>query len=185
MGPRITDLGSAEFAALFTDFEHTAYRLEALQTYGVGYEDQSFRAFVDGRPLTTDRARDDWTGMIRAAVAAGKVFQRVHVVREPLTDYLRYELAWWYGPNTDAGDDIRILVAQPDTWPTLPRHDYWLFDSSHLWIMEYADDGAFRWMEQIDNPAMIVRYSYWRDAALHMAVPYRDYMRRAELLAAS
>ena len=34
-------------------------------------------------------------------------------------------------------------------------------------------------------PAVIVRHAYWRDAALHQAIPYRDYMRRAELLAAS
>ena len=32
---------------------------------------------------------------------------------------------------------------------------------------------------------MTVRHDYWRDAALHEAIPYPDYMRRAELLAAS
>ena len=32
---------------------------------------------------------------------------------------------------------------------------------------------------------MIVTAAYWRDTALHHAIPYRDYMRRAELLAAS
>ena len=70
-------------------------------------------------------------------------------------------------------------------WPGLPRHDYWLFDSSDLWVMEYADDGTFRWIEHVDDPGMIVRHAYWRDAALHQAIPYREYMKRAELLAAS
>jgi hypothetical protein len=51
--------------------------------------------------------------------------------------------------------------------------------------MEYADDGTFRWIERVEDPRMIVRHAYWRDAALHQAIPYRDYMRRAELLAAS
>jgi hypothetical protein len=32
---------------------------------------------------------------------------------------------------------------------------------------------------------MIVTAARRRDAALHQAIPYRDYMRRAELLAAS
>ncbi|MGH3237423.1 MAG: DUF6879 family protein, partial [Streptosporangiaceae bacterium] len=50
MGRRITDLDSPEFAALFTSFRYTAYRLEALQHYGVGYEDESFRAFASGSP---------------------------------------------------------------------------------------------------------------------------------------
>jgi len=37
----------------------------------------------------------------------GKVFQRVHVVCEPLTDYLRYELGWSYPPNVEAGEEAR------------------------------------------------------------------------------
>jgi hypothetical protein len=51
--------------------------------------------------------------------------------------------------------------------------------------MEYADDGTFRWIERVEDPRMIVRHAYWRDAALHQAIPYRDYMKHAELLAAS
>ena len=35
--------------------------------------------------------------MVRAGVAAGKVLQRVHVVSEPLTDYLRFEIGWSTG----------------------------------------------------------------------------------------
>jgi hypothetical protein len=51
--------------------------------------------------------------------------------------------------------------------------------------MEYADDGTFRWIERVEDPRVIVRHACWRDAALHQAIPYRDYMHRAELLAAS
>jgi hypothetical protein len=125
-------------------------------------------------------------------VRSGKVFQRVHVVQEPLTDYLRYELGWSYPPNVEVGEDIRILIAQPGQWPMSARgellpglKDYWLFDSSDLWVMEYAEDGAFLHIEQVTEPAMIVTAARRRDAALHQAIPYRDYMRRAQLLAAS
>jgi hypothetical protein len=185
MGIRIEDVTSSEFDALFTSFEHTAYRLEALQAYDVSYEVEPYQAFLAGYPQPRDLAKDQWISMIRDAVQAGKVFQRVHVVVEPLTDYLRYELGWSYPPNVDVGEDIRILPTQPGSWPSLPRHDYWLFDSRDLWVMEYAEDGAFRWIEQISDPAEIVRHACWRDAALHMAVPYRDYMRRAQLPVAS
>jgi hypothetical protein len=30
--------------------------------------------------------------------------------------------------------------------------DYWLFDSSDLWVMEYGDDGAFLSIEQVSEP---------------------------------
>jgi hypothetical protein len=101
-------------------------------------------------------------------------------------------LGWSYPPNVEAGEDIRILVAKAGSWPVSARgeilselKDYWLFDSSDLWVMEYADDGAFLSIEQVTEPAMIVTAARRRDAALHQAIPYRDYMRRAELLAAS
>jgi hypothetical protein len=189
MGSRIADLDSPEFAALFTGFRHTAYRLEILQSYDVGYEDQSFRAFLAGDPLVADPARDEWTGMVRAAAADGKVFQRVHLVTEPLSDYVRYELAWWYAPNTEAGDDVRILpadrVPSKELAALIGLGDYWLFDSSDLWVMHYDTDSRFQYAEQVSDHEMIVTRAYWRDAALHYAIPYTDYMRRAELLAAS
>jgi hypothetical protein len=189
MGRRITDLDSPEFAALFTGFRYTAYRLETFQHYGVGYEDASFREWQAGWPVLHDPARDAWTGMVRAAADAGKVFQRVHLVTEPLSDYMRYELEWWYGPNAEAGDDVRILPAgtalPKDVAALSVLGDYWLFDSSSLWVMRYEPDGAFQHAEQLSDPGMIVTHAYWRDAALHCAIPLADYMRRAGLLAAS
>ena len=83
MGRRITDVTSAEFDALFTGFEHTAYRLETLQAYDVSYEEEPYRAFLAGHPQPHDPAKNQWVSMIGDAVRAGKVFQRVHVVREP------------------------------------------------------------------------------------------------------
>ncbi len=185
MGRRITDLGSPEFAALFTGFEHTAYRLERLPWYGVGYEDRSFAEWRTSRPVQHDPERDAWTSMVRAATGAGKVFQRVHLVRA-LTDYLRYEFEHWYPANIAAGDDVRIWPAPSGGWPAdLPAYDYWLFDSRDLWAMLYDQDYRFLRAEQITDPAVIVQAAYWRDAALHYAIPFADYMSRAELLAAS
>jgi len=179
MGKRITDVASEEFARLFTGFEHTAYRLETLQQYDVSYEKEPFAAFLAGHPMPADPSKDEWAGMITDAVAAGKVLQRVHVVEEPLTDYLRYEIGWSYGPNVAAGEDIRILPAVH--WLAPPR-DYWLFDSRDLWVMEYAEGGEFLYAEKVSDPAEIVRHCYWRDAALHLAIPHSAYTRRAELL---
>ena len=178
-----TDVGDPVYLKLFDDLGHSLFRLETLQSYAVEYERREFEEFL--RTGRLDRPAGDWQRMISRHTAAGRPLQRVHIVREPLTDYLRYELGWSYPPNVDVGEDIRILPTQPGRWPALPRHDYWLFDSSDLWVMEYAEDGAFRWIEQVDAPAVIVRHAYWRDAALHQAIPYRDYMRRAQLLAAS
>ncbi len=189
MGHRITDLDSPEFGALFASFKYTAYRLEALQRYDVSYEIEPYRAFLAGRPRPRDAAKNAWTAMLADSAAAGKTVQRVHLVNEPLTDYLRYELEWSYAPNVEAGEDIRILPAGQLPAGDLSRlgviGDYWLFDSSDLWMMSYDRDGAFRYIEQVSDPRRIVARAYWRDTALHYAIPYREYMRRRELRAAS
>lgn len=176
MGKRFTDLDAEEFGRLFTSFEHTAYRLETLQQYDVSYEKESFAAFLAGHPAPLGSSKDEWVGVITDAVQAGKTMRRVHVVTEPLTDYLRYEMVS-YGPNWEAGEDIRILPVTG--WPELPRRDYWLFDSRDLWAMEYTDGGQFLHAEHVDDAAEIVRCNYWRDKALSLAMPYSDYLRRS------
>jgi len=189
MGTRITDLDDPRFDALFANFKHTAYRLEILQVYDVSYEIEPYRAFLAGQPRPRDASKSAWTAMLKASAAAGKIMQRVHVVNEPLTDYLRYELEWSYPPNVEAGEDVRILPAcdvPDDGPPTLGNiNDHWLFDSSDLWVMQYDYQGRFVSIQQVDIPESIVTANRWRDAALHYAIPYADYMRRRELLAAS
>jgi hypothetical protein len=189
MGRRITDVTSPEFDALFASFKHTAYRLETLQVYDVSYEIEPYRAFLAGRARPRDEAKSAWVAMLEYAAAAGKTVQRVHLVNEPLTDYLRYELEWSYPPNVKAGEDIRILPASETPVPSLGTlgtlDDYWLFDSSDLWVMRYDREGRFEYIRQVSDPGAIVSHAYWRDAALHWAIPYADYMRRRELLAAS
>ena len=141
---------------------------------------------VHGRPPAASRSGEKPVGRHDQARGGGRESLPARPRRtEPLTDYLRYELGWSYPPNVEAGEDIRILPSQPGAGRPCRDHDYWLFDSSDLWVMEYADDGAFRCIEQVDEPGDDRQAAYWRDAALHQAIPYRDYMRRAELLAAS
>jgi hypothetical protein len=181
MGRRIESVTSAEFDSLFTSFAHTAYRLETLQRYDVSYEDESYAAFLAGQPMPADAAKNDWTSMISEATRAGKSFRRVHVVTEPLTDYLRYEIEWSYGPNVAAGEQIGIIVGKPEDLG-LPERDYWLFDSRDLWVMDYDDEGRFLSAELVDDPAVIVEHGYWRDKALHLAVPYADYVNSAAVL---
>jgi hypothetical protein len=109
--------GSAGYWELFDNFEHTAYRLETLQYYRADGEAEPLRRFLAGEPQPHDPGKDQWVTRIRAAAAAGKLMQRVHIVTEPLSDYLRYELSWSYAPNVAVGEDIRVIPAAAGTWP--------------------------------------------------------------------
>jgi hypothetical protein len=162
-----------EFARLFTDVRQSWFRLETLQRYDAAYERDDFAAFLRGEPITTTPG--PWQAMIRDHVAAGRQLVRVHVIEEPLTDYIRYELNA-YGPNVEAGEDVRLIPVRGGTWPAeLPRHDYWLFDDSRLWLMDYSSAGAFEAARLIDDPDTIDEHRRWRDAAIASSIQLADY----------
>jgi hypothetical protein len=177
VGRIFTSLADGEFNRLFLDFEFTAYRLESLQHYDVSYEEAEFGRFLAGESRGEFPGINEWIdGTVAKAVAAGKHLYRVHVVEEPLSDYVRFECSWAYEHTSAAGEDIRILAVQEGQWPRdLPRYDYWLFDSKVLVEMHYADDGRFEAAQLVDEADKIVQANYWRDLAVAASVPYKQF----------
>lgn len=171
-----TSLDDPEFNQLFRDFRYTAYRLETLQRYDVSYEQDEFARFLLGESRVEFPGITAWCDTVRAAVSAGKRMHRVHVVAEPLSDYVRFECGWAYEHTVDAGEDVRLIVVSGDGWPaSLPHYDYWLFDSSQLVAMYYDEEGRFVSGELISEPEKIVQANLWRDAAVSASIPYRTY----------
>lgn len=168
-----TSLADPGFRSLFSEFRFTAYRLETLQHYDVSYEEDTYRRFLAGLPRGDTPSIRPWAQRVTNGRAEGKRFQRVHIVEEPLTDYIRFECAWSYRDSTVAGEDIRILKTARAEWPgDLPRQDYWLFDSAVLVIMKYCDEGAFVAAQIVNEPAEIVKANQWRDEAVSLSVPF-------------
>jgi len=165
-----------EFYSLFEGFKYSAFRLELLQRYTDPGEAEALRRFHAGEPVLGPDDAGWWAELLRSARVRGAIVQRVHVVTEPLTDYLRFELEV-YAHSVAAGEDIRILPVAPGEQDLdLPGHDYWLFDSRTLAVLGYDTDGRLDTVELVGDPAAVVRHSYWRDAALARAVPYAVYM---------
>lgn len=171
---------SPELNVCFGEFRHSVFRLETLQEYRGSGEDEALAAFARGDAVPPyDPTDEPWEAMIRRNVAAGRAVQRVHVVVEPLTEYLRYELTWAYGRNAAAGEDIRIIpVNRARPWPDELPHgvDYWLFDSIRLYHQHYADDGTWLGTEHVTDPARIVLADAWRGVALQLAQPWLAYV---------
>ncbi|MGW5880321.1 DUF6879 family protein [Nocardiopsis terrae] len=165
-------VGEGEFNRLFEECHYTAFRLETLQVYDVGYEEEAFRRFLaDGEVIATS-SHQEWTRI----VGSGRHFRRVHVVTEPLTDYLRFECVWAYRSSVRAGEDVNILPISEGSWPEgIPQSDYWLFDSERLVRMNYAQDGTMLTPELVTDPDEIVRANAVRDRALHLATPFTEY----------
>jgi hypothetical protein len=180
--------GSAELRQLFATFQRSAFRLETLQSYGQSGEDPALDAFLAGQPYVRPPGKVRWLENIARARSVGATMSRVHIVREPLTDYLRFEATWAYAPNVAAGEDVRIIaVGEDESWPDgLPQgYDYWLIDD-RMYHMIYADDEARSWIgvDPLDNDTWVEAAYDWRDLALERAVPWRTYIESRPDLAA-
>jgi hypothetical protein len=163
-----------DFAGLFDWFTTRAFRLETLDQYAVGYEEEAIRRFLAGKPL--DRGFiAPWLEHVATATGAGRQMQRVHVVTEPLSDYLRYEIDG-YRLIVAAGEDVRILPRSVARELELPGEDFWLFDDGPVARMHYDRHGTFLGAELVEEPEVVARYCQWRDVALQAARPYARYV---------
>lgn len=174
--PTVTVLSADELGKRIAGlFEHSAFRLELLDYYFATNEREPLARFQAGQPQDLGW-REPWKGLVTAARQAGKRMERVHVVTEPLSEYLRFELTCAYPTNVQAGEDVRVLPRRCASALDLPDHDYWLFDSRRAGRMTYDPDGNLLRIELVDDPDVIVRYCYGRDVALHYAVPLTAYL---------
>lgn len=165
------DLGAA-----FANARHSVFRLETLQDYRDN--DAAFGQWRAGR-VPDDPERGEYAAMVRAACSRGVRWQRVHVATEPLTEYLRFELTWCYSSNVKAGEDVRVIpVREGQGWPVdVGRADFWLFDSSDLFAMEYASDGAWVGVTRIPGTgSQAVAACRQRDAALRQSIPWEEFI---------
>jgi hypothetical protein len=171
---RMLAADSEEFLQLFENFQHTAFRFETLDRYAVPEEDEALRRFLAGEPPDPSLFTS-WFALVQAATAAGKPIQRVHLISEPLTDYLRYEFAY-YQHSTAAGEDVRVLPRARTEGLDLPDRDFWLFDSRLAALMRFDRDGHLHGVELTDEPQVVARCCYWRDVALHHATTFERYV---------
>lgn len=173
-----------EFSEWFSRFRFSCFRLETLPSYAGSGEDSSLAVFLVGGCPAPDTERRDWTRLVHAAVQDGRSMSRVHVVTEPLTDYLRFEIGWSYPQSVAAGENVRILsLVAGERWPAdVLREDFWLFDSTELFVMVYGADGLWLGIEWVTDPVRVVAACRARDAALHLSQPWAEFVRaRPEL----
>jgi hypothetical protein len=170
-------LADEQWRTFFDSFQRTAFRLETRPAYDVTSERKEFECFLSTGSLSIPE-EDPWLTRVRRFRATGRWIGRVHVLRRPLTDYLRYEFAV-YRHTVAAGEDIRILdlATQPD--PGLPSQDFWLFDDTAVVRMDYDDRGAQLGRELLEGVDAAL-YVEWRRTALTCAQPYAEYMKLLE-----
>jgi hypothetical protein len=180
--PRAKTMTPAEIERGFAEgtlFDHSAYRLELLDWYTSPKTEQRLARFLAGEKVTAAE-RAGWLSMLDGYRAAGKTIARVHVIAEPISDYLKYELAC-YESSVAHGEDIRILDADVADRLDLPVFDYWLFDEAFpgkAWaaVQRYAGRGLWLGADVSADPGFVADCSRWRQTAMSNAVPLSNYI---------
>jgi hypothetical protein len=173
---RFLSLDNADFGSLFRNFEVATFRLETLQLYNVDYEREPFQDFLAGKERYTHPRQQQWVDGIRANLTAGKTMSRVHVIEEPVSDYVRFEITWPYQDSLRAGEEIRVLPVKRGEWPPgVLDFDYWLFDSVVGYRMYYDPDGSFSSADLIGDKKEVARLEQCRLEAIAGSIPLSDY----------
>lgn len=157
------------------NFTRTLFRLETMDYYEVASDGGDFVRWRRGEAEPTWERKGPWLKQLRREVEEGKYSHRVHVVRSPLNDYLRFECEWGYAYNAKAGEHIAILdLAETPRPSSLINEDFWLIDDEQVVSMRYADDGRFLGAD-VMNPRDLPRYRAARDAAWAAATRFEEY----------
>jgi len=169
-----------EFDACFDRFKGSAWRLETLQRYIFAGEEDRVRAWREGRPRPERSVRTSpWLRRVALTTAMGKRWGRVHIVRHPLSEYLRYQMMG-YIESGAAGEEIRIADQATDPSLTTAGPDFWLFDgdsaNAYAVLMRYGEDGRWLGAELTSDPAVLAKCRRDQTLALAHSVPLNVYL---------
>lgn len=170
-------LRGGDFDRLFADFQRTARRLEVRGRYEVESERPylaRWRAGMQDDPEHV-RARHPWLDGVRASTAVGRRYERVRVVPEPLTEYVRYALRGTR-QTVEAGEDVRYLPRARADELELPDHDFWLFDGHQLVLMPFTSDDRPLGGLIITEPDAVAQHAAWLDLATEHSTPYAAFL---------
>ncbi|WP_228011421.1 DUF6879 family protein [Nonomuraea phyllanthi] len=172
-----SEVSPDEFLDMFRQATSDVFRLELRDRYNVPAERDRWEAFQarDWPRLDELNAaqRVTWMQLMQEVAEAGRRVERVRVVTEPPSDYIRFELRLNAG-NAEAGEDIRYLPRDQARGLDLPEVDYWLFDTVAV-VLRFNEDDELLGMDLADDLATIESFRAGKAAAWRQAVPYQEY----------
>lgn len=171
--PTFVNVGE-DFVEFARSYQHTAYRLEVRDNYADPSEAEHVQKFIAGEP-DDESWMEDWMGLVLRRTLEGRRIERVRVVTEPWSDYVRYGLHSGR-LNTAAGEDIRYMSRHRANELGLPEYDYWLLDSHKMCILRHDDQDVLLGADIIHDPAVILEHCYFRDVARRFALPRAEYL---------
>jgi hypothetical protein len=146
------------------------FRFEFLQEFNVPQESDALKMWQDSKKVDKEYFQR-WWNFVKEKTGKGVVMQRVRLVKLPLTDYTRWELAV-HDMTAKFGDDIRVIKEADYKKLGLDLKDFWVVDDTVVLDMEYNKAG-----EYIDSAVMpqIDKYLQAKKLLLAKSVPLKKF----------
>jgi hypothetical protein len=163
---------------LYRNCKVSAHRLETLQHYTVPGDEPRQHAFhTTGALPPPGPGKQEDLDLIASLRQAGRRVERVHIVTQPITDYLRYELAV-YHENAAAGETIRLADGTRPGLADLTT-DFAIFDPEtdepHVILFDYDRGGQVRGYQHSQAPTTVTRCWDAYRLALRHSVALTDF----------
>lgn len=161
---------NTQLGALFDTFTTSAWRWECQGDYTIDHP--ALDRWREGLPRET-AGKQKWLDYIRGTTSAGRSFERVRMLTEPLTKYLEWMIEFTH-ENVEAGEDIRWVPAHVARELEMPPYDFYLFDDAQLVIMRFGADKLLAELDVTGDSAVVEQHRAFRDRVWPLGVPHAD-----------
>lgn len=139
---------------LVANFKKSAKRLEVLQEFHIeGDEWDYFQKFLNGEVFKPYPELNEWNKQIDEWTKQGKKIERVRVIANPLSNYLKYEIEEAYKLGTLMGQKVNF-VSQSDFKKIVGKQkvgDFWIFDDKYVFEMHYDENHDYIGGQLVDG----------------------------------
>jgi hypothetical protein len=157
----------------FIRFRRAALHLEMRDSYGTQVEKPHLRKWERGEPDDIEWLKP-WFDTVRLGTQSGKVFRRMRIISEPITDYIRWEHMDAH-LFVEAGEDIRWLPRKLVSAIAFPGNDFWMFDAETVIFSVFSGNGDVVEWQLYTDAAVVQLCKSAFDSAWKLAIPHSEY----------
>ena len=146
----------------FSSFKKSAKRLEVLQEYHIeGGELEQYNNFCEGKKVEEFDDLKEWNKFIRQSTEQGKIIERIRVVKNPVSKYIKFEIELGYISSQKCGQVVDFISFEKFNKinKTNINNEFWIFDDEIIFEMIYNEKGEFLKSNQVFGKEYIELYN--------------------------
>jgi hypothetical protein len=173
------DIPTSELGNLVWSARSSVIQVETLPHYGVPDDDLMFSLWCKGESPTPEQLSGftAWFSQVREAAHRGVQIDRVHIVPEILTPYLRFEIEFSYHRFCEPNGE-RVWILQRESNEGLVSRvsgDFYLIDENRLLLPQYNAQNNFVGLKEGTAPSLVESHRTLREELLQSSVPLKQF----------